>query len=181
MFDSPVRRGDGLAVLKVAAGSATEVQVLHGEPVGIVVHWLAGRTWFCPGERCPVCLSGIGGRWSGWYLVKVLCRGQGKAFGLELSAPAFDQMLGLVRMECAAIEPGQVFQVSRRRAKSALCVEPVALQAGALIDEAASRRRLLRGLATLYRLPPLINGTSEEDWCELVERHAFAALAAAMG
>lgn len=152
-----------LPVLKIKAGMRAEFVVLSDSVLGFTSHWLGARSYMCPGEDCVACTQGLGARWNGFLVVKVLLPGGSRMMLLELSAGCFDRFIGLVRMEGFGSMAGLSCSAGRTRARGALVIEPIRAtgeEFGALVPAI----RGWEAIATLYGLPAPVAGEGLEKW-----------------
>lgn len=150
--DPPVR--DGMRVLKVGAGSRTEVIITGESVVWIGQHWMR-RPQMCLSEDCPAC------RWNrprtiGFMSVQTR---DGRGSLLEISVGAYERLIGLMGLDGERGRKvdalGLVCSVSRRGRKTPLVLEPTDER---VMVPYVSSDRIIRVIALLYGWPRPADG-----------------------
>lgn len=170
-------------VIKVPGGSHVLVMLRCKVVLGLRVHWMGRRSYVCPGDDCPACEQHVGSRYSGLVAVD-LWRGNGTPVGfglLELTDGAYSRLVFLRESLGSVNLYGLQVLASRRRSRGPLRFD--------LSDEGEtpfearppwSMERIADAAATLYGLPPLIDGMTFSKWEVIAQVAARRLLARAV-
>lgn len=152
-----------LPVLKIKAGMRVDVVIASEQVLGFVVHWLGGRSYMCPGDECEACAQHLGGRWNGFFVVRVKLPEGRRVALLEVSPGSFDRLAGLCRMEGRSTYAGMRCICSRSKARAPLVIDPVDVT-GEEESPLVSSFRAWEAVSTLYQLPALAPGETLGAW-----------------
>jgi hypothetical protein len=151
--DEPVCSGC-VAVIRPCRGVVRRLICQSEKPVWTDVHWVKNRSFVCPGEECPLCVTQTV-RCVGYMLFgEEHGRGKEMTLGLlEFSPGAWSRVRLLLKMvEAAGHVSGQVVNCTRRKERGPVVLEPCE-EIGTVVLAWATRERLIAAVAGLYRLP----------------------------
>lgn len=181
MFGETPSTRTRLPILKVGAGQSVPAIALREEPLGFFLHWMGTRAYMCAGKGCPACNADVGAKWQGVLPVFVTPpQGGRKYIGLiEMSTTAFDRLKGLTKMEHVDSLVGIPVEISRKRCKSPIVVEPKE-RSPSLEVRRLTEQTLRDALATIYGLPSCLPDMEVENWEVDASRAAARLLANAL-
>ncbi len=156
-----------ITIVKVKGGMRVEVVCLAERPLGFFVHWLATRSFMCPGIDCPACFAAVGNRWVGMLPVRYsVPHSEDTHVGvLELTAGTMERLRGLCQMEGIDTLAGLSCVATRRADRSSLLLEPARDGlVSAELKKVFPEWLLLDAMATLYALPSCPKGMTRSEW-----------------
>lgn len=159
-----------MPLLKVCGGHEMEFVCVAREALGVHIHWLATRTFMCPGVDCAACFATIGTRWVGFLPVRWKAAHEKSLHTsvLELACGTHDRLEGLQRMLGLESLLGVRCCASRTRDRASLRVEPITENAADVVRVKEFPEWLLMdAMATLYNLPSCQEGFTRAKWEEL--------------
>lgn len=160
--DGTGRQPAGLPMCRVAAGGTVRVLLCSDFPLAIGTHW-CGSSVVCVGRDCPLCEVGPS-RVSVFSIVRpYVAEKIGSPCLLEMSAGSYARLDGLFRMEGVRWMAGASCVLSRRRANSPLCVEPITGLPLANV-EALPVSTTLKAVCVLLKLPQPLDEEDPADW-----------------
>lgn len=162
--DSPSKRPK-LAVLKIRGGQAADLVVCCHCVLGLITHWIDGRSYACPGEDCPACIQCWPDRWAGFLVVRCVGTKARAPMLLELSSSSWDRLAGLMKLEGYGSVQALFLHAERRKKKSPLIVDPVAEApeaAGRMVESMA----VWSAISPLYGLPQPRLDETDSMWVE---------------
>lgn len=155
----------GLTLLRVMAGSRSEV-VLQSDQVEVVrTHWFE-RQILCPGWDCPACET-YSSRVAVFFVALAVVGPRVQPVLVEVTASEWARCGLLSRMGVGVVEAGGRLEISRSAARRAARVTLTDV-GGTVVPELRTRERLIDAISLLFNLPARAPAELASSWCDRV-------------
>lgn len=159
-----VQGGSRWPVVRMNAGSQTQVILLADHPFALTVHWV-GWSAPCAGDGCSLCET-LAGR--GLFYFPVIC--QQRASILELSSQSWSHLEQHAKLLHQAVRVGQVYNLTRRGAKNPIWAECVDFREN---TTSVPDLALIQRVMAIYKFPPPQPADSLQTYEERIQKSAL--------
>lgn len=154
-----------LPLMRVQPGQRSLVTIQSHQVIWLATHWV-GKQVLCPGEDCELCQA-LSSRTHGYLVCAISDLGRERFVMLELTSGCWQRPLGILDCERRTTLSGTVVEVSRRRKRSPLHIDPC-FEYGKVHAAASTVTRQLNAIAVLFGVSIAAESESAEEWAKRV-------------